>query len=453
MRLVAFTLMSALLLSACAAFPELDGEPVAAYRAADFQFSADSSEAARVWTLDFDDPALRRMLAEADAGGLDAASARARFRAADLALDQVRATTGQGPTADFGIGDGTASVTTSLRYEPDLAGRFDTALRAATLDHQVSGLDYMIARRTLARAVTQGWVGLALSRSEASRAAGAIDAEQAAIALLRLRRDAGEITGADLAAREQALIRARAAAVGASGTVAVAEARLRALGVQTISDAISLRSATRPGLPAQTDLAATQAIPVVCVAWLRFHAADASRAEALAAARPRLVLTSSLSATAATLAGLISGNALAVTNAVRLEGAILDNGESRRRLDQVRLSVAQAEIDWLQARNQAEITAMEAVTAAQSAEAALDAALMAWSSAQEDLDRVRARQEAGLVDALDLAEAANGLASAQGDVDRSRAEAFLAAIVLHDALPLGQPDCDVTTAPTTAQSM
>ncbi|WP_322890633.1 MULTISPECIES: TolC family protein [unclassified Yoonia] len=452
MRLSAELLISSLLLSACAAFPELDGKPVAALRAADFQFPVER-DTAPAWTLDFGDPSLRRMLADADAGGLDAASARARFRAADLALGQVRATTGLGPSADVGVDDNTASVTTALRFESDLAGRFDAALRVAALEHQVSGLDLLIARRTLARAVTQGWVALAMARSEALRAAAVIEAEQTAIALLRLRRDAGEITGAELAAREQALIRARAAVVGATGAVAVAEARLRALGVQTIPDAISLRSATRPGLPAHTDLAATQAIPAVCVVWLRFHAADASRAETLAAARPRLVLTSSLSATAATLAGLISRNALAITDAVRLEGAILNNGESRRRLDQARLTVAQAEIDWLQARNQAEIAAMEAVTAAQSTQAGLDAALMAWRGAKDDLDRTRARHEAGLADALDLAEAENGVASAQGDVDRSRADAFLAAIVLHDALPAGTPGCVVTPAPAPAQSM
>lgn len=449
----AFILPAALLVSACAAFPELDGQPVAAHRAADFQVSPDLGDAAPVWALDFGDPALRRMLAEADGGGLDAASARVRFRAADLALDQVRATHAQAPTAAFGFGDSTASLTASLGYEPDLAGRFDAALRAATLDHRASGLDALIARRTLAREVTQGWVGLAVARTELRRTSEVIDAKQAAIAILRQRRAAGEITGADLAAREHALIRARADAVGARGAVAVAAARLHALGVQTVPDAISLRSATRPDLPERTDLAATQAIPAVCIAWLRFHAADARRAETLAEARPRLVVTSSLSATASTLASLISGNAVALANTVRLEGAILDNGAARRRLDQGRLSVAQSEIDWLQARNQAEIAALAAVTARHSAEAALDVALMAWLASQSDLDRVRARQAAGLADALDLIEAESALASAQSDVDRSRAEAFLAAAALYGALQSGLAGCDITPAPAPAQSM
>ncbi|WP_322894185.1 MULTISPECIES: TolC family protein [unclassified Yoonia] len=441
--------LTALLLSACAAAPELDGRPVTAQRAADFQSSLQTT-VAPVWTLDFGDAGLRRMLAEADATGLDAASARARFRAADLALDQVRSSAGLGATAGFGADNKALSVTGALRYEPDLTGRIDAALQAASLDHTASGLDLLIARRTLARAVTQGWVALAEARGDVARAAETISADQNAIVLLRLRRDAGEITGADLAARNQALIRAQAASAGAAGRVALAEARLRALGVQTIPAAISLKSATRPALSARTDLAATQATPAVCTAWLRFQASDATRAQTLAETRPRLVLTSSLSATATTLAGLITGNAAAVTNVVRLEGNLLDSGQSRRTIDRARLSVAQAEIDWLRARNQAEITALEATTARQSAEAGLDAAIAAWRNARDDLDRVRARLDAGQADALDLAEATRGLNAAQADIDRTRAEAFLAAAALHDALPPVLPGCDATTAPAPA---
>jgi outer membrane protein TolC len=346
-----------------------------------------------------------------------------------------------------------ASLGASLRYEPDLAGKFDAALRIAALDHRANGLDALTARRTLARTVTQGWVALAAAHSELTRISDVINAEQAAIAILRQRKAAGEISSADLAAREQALIRARADVVGARGAVGIAKARLRALGVQSIPAAISLSSAARPAVPHQVNLTATQNIPAVCAAWLRFHAADATRAETLAEARPRIVLTSSLSATASALAGLISGNALAITTAVRLEGDILDNGAARRRLDQARLSVAQAEIDWMQARAQAEIAALEAITARQSAEAMLDAAVTAWRDAQSDLDRVGARQKVGVASALDVIEAQAALAAAQSDVDRSRADAFLAATALHEALPLAHSGCDISTAPATAQSM
>ncbi|ARJ69712.1 TolC family protein [Paracoccus contaminans] len=449
----ALTLSAALLCSACAALPELDGKPVTAQRLADFQLAS-----APVWTMDFGDGGLRRMLAEADAAGLDAASARARFRAADLALDQARADRGLGHSADGSAERTSLALNASLRFEPDLAGKFEAALRAAMLEHSASGLDLLIARRTLAREVTQGWVALAEARTEAARASGDIAAEERSLSLLRLRRAAGEITGTDIAAREQALVRARADAAGASGRTALAEARLRALGVRTIPPAIALKGAARPKVPARTDLAATQAVPGVYAAWLRFHAADASRAdasraEALAASRPRLVVTSSIAATARTLAGLVAGNGAAVTNAVRLEGAILDNGAARRNLDKARLSVAQAEIDWLRARNQSEIAALEAVTARQTAEAGLDAALSGWKNASADLARVRARQVAGEADALELAEAERAVATAQRDIDRARAEAFRAAAALNDALPPPVAGCAAAAGAPTAPAI
>lgn len=434
-------LISALILSGCAALPEMDGKPVTPLRAADFTASGFAGAQASVWRLDFGDAGLRRMLAEADSFGLDAASARARFRAADMALDQARANTGITYAADAARDRAGSSLNASVSFDPDLAGRFDAALRAAALEHSASGLDLMIARRSLAREVTQGWIALAEARQDAMRGASGIAADEAVLRLLRLRRDAGEVTGADLSARQQALIRARADAAGAAGRVALAEARLRALGVRTIPAAISLKAAARPTLGPRTDLAATQASAPVCAAWLRFRASDANRAETLAAARPRLVLTSSLSATAATLAGLIAGNAAAVTNAVRVEGALLDNGQSRRRVDQARLSVAQAEIDWLRARNQAEIAALEAVTARQGAEAGLEAALSSWRASSGDLDRARARHAAGEADALDLAEATRALSAAQHEVNRARAEALRAAAQAHEALPPAVAGC------------
>jgi outer membrane protein, multidrug efflux system len=432
-------LVAALILPACASFPELGGQSVAPLGAADFQIAQDSD--APVWELDFGDAALRVMLAQADAKGLDAAAARVRLRAADLALEQVRAARALGPVADFGAGEGGLSLSASVRFEPDLAGRFDAAMRAALLDRRISGLDFVIARRTLARSTAQGWVALALARLDGLRAAEVIEGEQKAVELLRLRNRAGQSTGAELAAREQALIRAQGAVVSTTSAIALAEARLRALGVQTIPASISLQSARLPSLPARLDLTATEGSAPVCSAWVRLRSAGAARAEALAAARPRLVLTSSLSATAASLAGLIAGNAAALSSSVRLEGAILDNGQSRRTVEGARLSRAQAEIDWLQARAAAEIAALEAIAARQTAQASLDAAQAAALSAQADLDRAIARHAAGLIDALGLAEARSGLATARLDVQRAKGDALLTAITAHDVLPSALAGC------------
>ena len=229
-----------------------------------------------------------------------------------------------------------------------------------------------------------------------------------------------------------------------AGSLLQAVQQLRALGVTTIPAKIALKSATRPKTPSQTDLSATASSPMVCAAWLRFQSSDAGRAQGLAASCPCLVVTSSREATAKTLAGLVAGNALALTNSVRVEGALIDNGDARARLNTARLGVAQAEIDWLTSRGTAEITALDSAAARQSAEASLAAALLAHQAAPADLARVRARHAAGVADGLELAEAERAIASAQRDIDTARAETFRAAALhdaLHDALPPPMPDC------------
>lgn len=432
-------LATALILTGCAALPELDG-PVPSMQAVDFKDSVTP-----VWKLDFNDPELHQMLAEADYMGLDIVSARARFRAADLALDQVQADNAKlDHSASATARHDELTVDASINFDPDLAGHLDAAIRAATLEHSASELDLLIARRILAREVVLGWIELAKALSDADRADSEVTAEENSLHLLRLRQNAGEVTGSDSAAREQGLIRIRTDAASAQSRIALATARLRALGARTIPRRISLGDKHRPSIPAHTDLTAAQSTPEVCAAWLRFYASDANRAKVLASTRPHLVVTSSLSATAKTLAGLIAGNAAAVTNSVKLEGNILDRGESRRRIDQARLAVAQAEIEWLRARNRAEIAVVDAVAARQTAEAALNAAVAGWGKTRDDLDRIRARQASGVADALELAEAKRNLSAAQREIDQARAEAFRAAVTLHYALPPIVKGCTLT---------
>ncbi|MDO5527930.1 MAG: TolC family protein [Paracoccus sp. (in: a-proteobacteria)] len=441
-----FPFLAALLLSACAAAPELDGAPTAAMRAAEFQPASGApqviAQPGSAWRLDFGDAGLARMLAEADAGGLDVASARARFKAADLTYAQQRRdSSGMTPGASVSAGREGLTINASLGIEPDLAGRFDAALRGGALEHAASGIDLWLARRTLAREVTLGWIALAEARTRAARLGAEIAAEDRAIALLEARLAAGEITSSELAARRQTRSQARAQEASAATQIGLAEARLRSLGARTIPAAISLKSAQRPALGAQTDLAHAASIPEVCAAFLRFHAADAARAQTLADARPRLVATSSLSVTARSLAALASGNVLALGNMVSLEGTLVDGGAARAQLDQARVSVAQAEIEWLRAVGQAEIAALESVAARQNAEVALDGALESWRAADAELGRVQLRRDAGLADGLDLAEAERARLGAQREIDSARADAFRAAATGYETLPARVPAC------------
>lgn len=429
----------ALALSACAAFPELDGKPTGPIRAADLR-----RVEAPVWTLDFGDGGLRRMLAEADIGGLDVLTARARARAADLSLSQVRAgglpqVTASGSRSAAGSGgDGGASkasysASISASWDPDLSGRLEAAIRAAQLEAGASNADVVAARRTLAREIVTSWVALAEARNRAARAEERATLAERTLALQTARASGGETTAADVTARSRRLIEARVAAAEASGQIAVAEARLRALGARQVPGSIALRGLSRPPVPARSDLGGLDHRPDVCASWLRFRAADASRAEALRAARPRLVISGSLASAAKTLAGLAAGNAAALSHSLSLDGALFDGGQSRTRVDQSRLSQAQAEIGWLQARSRAEVSLLETVVERHGAEAQLDAALKAYAAAEAERARARARHDAGVADGLELADAEAGLTDAQAEVDAARARTFRAAASWADA--------------------
>ncbi len=421
-------------LTGCA-LPELDGGPIDAVSRSDLAVREPT-----VWALDFGDPGLRQMLNEADIAGLDVAAARARARAADRALSQTQMDlfpqlSGTGSargTLNTDRENSARSYNTEGRFEPDLTGRLTAALKAAQLERSAGNLDLLIARRELARAVVEGWIALAEARTTATRARERVRLAEAVLPAVRARAAAGESTSLDAARQVRELTNARVEAAQSSSRIALAEARLRALGARTIPHAVSLRDLQRPSVPARTDLTDIANRPAVCAAWLRFHAADASRAQALRDTRPRVVVTGSLAATARTLAGLLSGNAAALSNSISLEGVFFDNGAARRGVDRARLSVAEAEIAWLQTRGQAEIAALEAAVELQGAEAQLGSSFAGYRLIAADLDRARARRQAGIDAGTSVIEAQSALANAQAGIDTARAVAFRAALRWYD---------------------
>lgn len=426
-------------LTGCAAFPELDGQPVTAIPAAALQLATPTEP--RLSFADFGDAGLRRMLAEADLNGLDLAAARGRAIAADMALAQ----TGQGRAPQVGIsGSGarrSVSAGLSVSFDPDLAGRMDAALAAARYEAQAAGVDLVIARRMLAREVATGWVALGEAQTAGARSQARADLATRQVAMLRAQVAAGEITGSALTDALSRQTAARQDAAQAGAQAALATARLRALGVRQVPAQVSLRQAELPRVPDQSNLARMDHRPEVCAAWLRLHAADASRAEALRAARPRLVASGSVNAAAQTLAGLISGNPLALAASLSVDGAVFDGGQSRNRVDQARLGVAQAELGWLQARSRAEIALLEAAVDLNAAREGLAAAREGYNAADAERTRIRARQAAGVEDGLAVVSADIAVLDAQIAVDQARARAFRAAAIWNDASGTAPTPC------------
>lgn len=420
-----------LILSGCASFPEMDGAPVAALRAADL--SGSLAQMQPINLPDFNDAGLRQMIDEANVAGLDLAAARGRAMLADLVLAQARATGAPRPSGNLSLSGTSATATFSVNFEPDLSGRIESAIRTAEIEHQVAGIELLIARRALVREVVLGWIALGEARIAADRAEDRRVLVRQLIPIAEARLSGGEVTARDLAEAQRSLSLAEQAAAQAPGQVALAEARLRALGVKTIPDRVAFDAARLPAVPSSLDLARVGLLPEVCMAFLQFRGADSARADALLASRPRLVLTSSLTQMATSLQGLITGSLAPIATTMLLETALLDNGQSRSRLDQARLAVAQAEVAWLQARGRAEISMLQSAIELSGARAALAPARDGLAMAEAELARVLTRERAGEADRFDVIQAELALIDARAAIDDARARAYRAALGWQEA--------------------
>lgn len=425
-------LIFVVLMAGCASFPELDGKSVSPMQAAELQRSL--PQEMPIDMPDLGDAGLRQMIAEADVNSLDMAEARARAMVADLAFAQAGAARLAQPSGTATQTEEASSVNLSISYEVDLSGRIAAAQRAAALEHKAAGVELMMARRMLMREIALGWVMLGEARMAAARADERVELARARLPIVQARVAAGEVTAASLTEVLQLSVAAEDDAARAQGQIALAEARLHALGARTIPQEIRLGDVRLPEVPVTTDLGRIRARPEVCIAFLQFRAADAARAEMLLSKRPRLVLTGSLNQTARTLAGLLSGNIAPLATSVALEGAILGNGEARRQVDRARIAAAQAEIAWLQAQSRGEIAILEAAVELTGAKAALDAALAGYKATETEMARSKARIAAGEDDLGRQIEAELALLEAQATVDLSRTRAVRAAIIWQDAL-------------------
>jgi outer membrane protein TolC len=267
---------------------------------------------------------------------------------------------------------------------------------------------------------------------------------QQQVEIVKARLTGGEVTAVTLTEALQRVAAADEAAAQAPGQIALAKARLRALGVKTIPAPIDLGSVSLPTILDRTDLGLALGRPEVCLAFLQFKAADSARADALLATRPRLVVTSSATQTARSLASLISGNLAPLATSVSLEGALFDNGDARQRVVRAQIATAQAEIAWLQAQARGEIAILDATVELAGARAALSAARTGHSAAEAELIRSKARKAAGEADGGGLIEAELTVLDAQAAIDTTRARAIRSAILWQDAIGPGRTDCPST---------
>lgn len=174
MRTITATVACALVLSACALQPVPEREeilsgalPQATVIPDGWKASDAHAEVASGWLADFDDPALRAIVAEALANNPDLRIAAERVRIARQTvvlagaelLPQVGAQLGAQSIRDEDADDrfDSSRVMLGMAWELDLWGRLRSQQSAAALGAEAAALDYRYARDSLAAIVAKSW--------------------------------------------------------------------------------------------------------------------------------------------------------------------------------------------------------------------------------------------------------------------------------------------------------
>ena len=384
------------------------------------------------WLVDFGDPALARLLRDADLGSLDVKIALARVARAradvataraDRALHVSVGAEAAGGGTSFRDTRSAATPTFEAAYEVDLWGRLAQAQKAAGHDQSAAEADVPAARLLVAAETVRVFAALRFAQDEVAGQIRRAERLAQGVALNVRRAEAGATTPDAVAAARQALIQARAALASAREDEALQTARLGdLLGQPALVVPPGPQLAAASAVATSADI--VEARPDVRAALARLQAADDRRAEAVAASRPQLRITALLGAPDAAIATLLDARALAWAVAASLNHALLDGGAARAR---VKAAGADADVADLQYRK-AVVTGWSEVRAAVIDGARADrerAAALAMGDLARNAARVQeVRRREGVADGLDAVAAG---AATETALDQLRA-ADLAAV-------------------------
>ena len=393
------------------------------------------------WREDLGDPGLKLLLAQADAANLDIKLALARLERAHAEEGVTgghrlpQATIGvEGAVGAARSGEARSRGVPSLEstYEIDLFGRLTAAAQAAAAEGRASAIDVETARLLVGSETVRAWSALVQARDLAAAEAARADAAAGALALVRLRAEAGRALPDEIEARRQAVEEAQARRRAAE--VEIQRQRIRLTALLGATDLVAIPAPTASGLvPPQpvtlsSDLVATR--PEVRAAFQRLAAADSRRAEAVAASRPKFAITLAAGAVDPAVANLLDVKSLLWALAAGLTQDVLDGGAAK-----ARIRGAQAEVDaadlayrkavvegWAEMRA-AVLDATAAQDAAQVVQAGLDRARKALAALEQ-------RHGAGVADGIDLAAGRDQVARATQAAVEARGRAQLARVQL-----------------------
>lgn len=452
-------LLPSLLVSACAAVPDLGAKPVAAaesdYASAQSLSGTPSAWPADGWWNAYGDAQLDRLIGEGLAGSPDLAAAVARFRTARGLAQQAGAallpTVDAAASVDYQNQSGnlggyvpggwhaTGTAVLSLNLDLDLFGKNRAALRAANKDAAAARFDAEEARLLLTTGIGSTYADLAALYAQRDNLEAGLEIRSQTLKYVQARYDAGletvdavrqadariPQTKADLAATDEAIMldkHALAALVGAGPD--------RALTI----DRPNVAALQAQGIRANASIALIGRRPDIAAARMRVEAAGERIKEARAAFYPDINLGALVGLQSFGLGSFLnSGSGFAsVSPAVSLpifHGGALQ-GQYRGRRGQYDEAVAVYDGQVVQALRE---TADTLTSEKQLAER-LTQSRNALAAYEDALRVARGRYEEGLTDYLTVLTAQESVVGARLAVARLETRAFTLDVQLVRAL-------------------
>lgn len=411
-----------------------------AVQAAPRSAPAVSVETGPSWSPDLGDPVLADLLVRAERGSPDVRMALARVERARADVDLARA--GRRPHltvgAEAAIGGANFSSTADGvgapvlgDYEVDLFHRLKRGQDAARAAEAAAVQDAAGARQLVSAEVAHAYV--ALRAAQARRAATDTKATLAARTsdLIRRRQAEGFAIEDDLTTARTGEARARADRQAADHAVEAQRMRLGILlGLNEPIDEPAFAGDEIPPTPPVTAVSseAVLARPDILAAQARLRAADARRAEAVAASRPRFTLTAGLGSGDTDLLYLLDVRALAWAVAGGLTHELLDGGAAKAREHGAAAEAGIAELAYRKAVGEAWGQARLDLAALQDATAAEAVARLAWRQAVVAFGTGQTRHHDGDIDGVALAALEERAADADTvltEAQATRAQAYI----------------------------
>ncbi|OYW25730.1 MAG: hypothetical protein B7Z44_18170 [Caulobacter sp. 12-67-6] len=324
-----------------------------------------ASDVGSPWSPDLGDPVLADLLVRAELGSLDLKMALARLERAGADVDLARA--GRRPHltvgaelanggADFSSVRSGAGTPLQASYEVDIFGRLKHGQDAAMADEAASLQDAAGVRRRVLAEVAHAYVALRAAQAHQAAAEVLKPLVGQVSDLIRRRQADGAATSAEVVA-------ARAQEDQAGGELQRAthavEAERTRLGILLGEDApIDEPAYAGDEIPLTPPITAVPSEAVlgradILAAQARLRAADARRAEAVAASRPRFMLTAGIGSGDTDLLYLLDVRALAWAVAGGLTHQLFDGGAAKARKRGATADAALAELAYRKAVGEA----------------------------------------------------------------------------------------------------